>query len=54
MLDKPGRPLPAPSYPRYFSIEVNERVAHSLGLEPGRGEDLVRRLTETTTETIHE
>ena len=54
MLDKPGRPLPAPGYPRYFSIEINERVAHSLGLELGRADDLARRLAETTAEPIHE
>lgn len=44
--DHPGRPLPPPRYPRYFTVEVNERVARSLGLEVGRVEDLQRRLME--------
>jgi len=44
MLNTAGRPQPASGYPRYFSVEFNERVAHSLGIEPGRADDLVRRL----------
>jgi len=57
MHKKSGRPLllPEPGYPRYFSVEINERVARSLGLAPGRAEDLARRLAdETKTEAIHE
>jgi len=54
ILDKPGRPLPVPSYPRYFSVEMNERVARSLGFEPGQVGDLTRRLAEQTTEISHE
>lgn len=26
-------PLPAPKYPKYFSVEVNRSVAHSLGID---------------------
>ena len=54
MQDKPGWPLPAPGYPRYFSVETNERVAHSLGLDLGRAEDLASWLAETTVEATHE
>ncbi len=54
MQDSPGRPLPAPGYPRYFSVEINERVARSLGIEPGQAEDLRRRLSEKTTGNSHE
>jgi len=54
MQDRPGRPLPAPGYPRYFSVEINERVARSLGIEPDQVEDLTRRLAEKTTGTSHE
>lgn len=50
MLNKSGRPLPAAGYPRYFSVEVNERVARSLDIEPGRAEELTRRLAGTGTE----
>lgn len=53
MHKKSSRPLPAPGYPRYFSVEINERVARSLGLTPGQTEDLTHRLTETN-EAIHE
>ena len=51
---RPGRPLPAPGYPRYFSVEVNERVARSLGIEPGQVDDLTRRLIEMTPGNSHE
>jgi len=54
MRDRSGRPLPAPGYPRYFSVEINERVARSLGIEPDQVEDLSRRLAEKTTGTSHE
>ena len=54
MLDKPGRALPAPGYPRYFSVVINERVARSLGIEPVRVEDLTRRLVEKTAGGSHE
>jgi ABC-type uncharacterized transport system substrate-binding protein len=54
MQDRPGRPLPAPGYPRYFSVEINERVARSLGIEPGQADDLARRLAEKTTGRSHE
>jgi len=50
MQNKADRPLPAAGYPRYFSVEVNERVAHSLGIEPGRADDLARRLAASDTE----
>ena len=48
--NKADRPLPAAGYPRYFSVEVNERVAHSLGLAPGRADDLARQLAGIGTE----
>ena len=54
MQDRPGRPLPAPGYPRYFSVDINERVARSLGIEPGQADDLTRRLAEKTTGSSHE
>jgi len=54
MQDRPGRPLPAPGYPRYFSVEINERVARSLGIEPVQADDLTRRLAEKTTGTSNE
>jgi len=28
-----GRQLPAPQYPKYFSVDVNHSVAHSLGID---------------------
>ncbi len=45
MQNKAGRPVPPTGYPRYFSVEVNERVAHSLGIEPLRADDLARQLS---------
>ncbi|HWR88406.1 MAG TPA: ABC transporter substrate binding protein [Acidiferrobacterales bacterium] len=54
MQDRPGRALPAPGYPRYFSVEINERVARSLGIEPGQADDLTRRLVEKTAGSSHE
>jgi len=50
MQNKADRSLPAAGYPRYFSVEVNERVAHSLGIEPGRADDLARQLAGNVTE----
>jgi hypothetical protein len=47
---KSDRSLPAAGYPRYFSVEVNERVAQSLGIEPGRADDLARQLAGNVTE----
>lgn len=41
-----GQALPAPRYPRYFSVEVNGRVARSLGLRPPPAAWLAQRLTE--------
>lgn len=49
LLAAPGR-MPAPHHPRYFSVEVNERVARSLGLELEREEALERRLADSGTE----
>lgn len=46
LADTSGRALPPPRHPRYFSVEINERVAHSLGLDPGPKEKLARRLAE--------
>jgi len=50
MQNKADRPHPATGYPRYFSVEVNERVAHSLGIEPGRADDLARKLAGNSAE----
>jgi len=40
------RLLPAPQYPRYYSVSVNARVARSLGLRLPPAEWLAQRLTE--------
>jgi len=50
MLNKSIQTLPATGYPRYFSVEVNERVAYSLGIELGRADDLVRQLARDGSE----
>ncbi len=52
MQNTAGRPLPAAGYPRYFSVEVNERVAHSLDIEPGRADELARRLAGAGAEDV--
>lgn len=39
-----GRDLPAPRYPRYFSVTVNHQVASSLGLSIESEERLTQRL----------
>ena len=54
MQDRTDRALPAPGYPRHFTVEINERVARSLGLEPGSAQELTRQLTEMTAGTSHE
>lgn len=36
--------LPPPQHPRYFDVEVNDHVAHSLGLSIESGDELARRL----------
>jgi ABC-type uncharacterized transport system substrate-binding protein len=54
MQSRPGKTLPPPGYPRFFSVEINERVAHSLGLEPGSAQDLTRQLTDISAGTSHE
>ena len=36
--------LPPPRPPRYFSLEINERVAHSLGLSIGQAEEILQQL----------
>lgn len=36
--------LPPPRYPRYFDVEINEHVAHSLGVTLESGGELARRL----------
>ncbi|MBZ0092012.1 MAG: hypothetical protein K8F27_07300 [Sulfuricellaceae bacterium] len=33
LLQDPGRGLPAPQFPKYFSVSVNYQVARSLGIE---------------------
>ncbi len=45
----PDRRLPAPAYSSLFEVEVNERVARSLGIEMRSGADLTRRLAEIET-----
>lgn len=45
----PDRRLPPPSYPRLFEVEVNERVARSLGIEMRSSTELAHRLAETET-----
>ncbi len=40
------QPLPAPQYPRYYSVDVNARVARSLGLRLPPAEWLAQRLAE--------
>jgi len=54
MQARTGGALPAPGYPRHFSVEINEHVAHSLGIEPGLADDLVRQLTDTSSGSSHE
>lgn len=41
-----GVPLPPPQYPRYFSVEVNARVARALGLAVAPAPQLAQRLAE--------
>lgn len=43
----PDRRLPAPSYSRLFEVEVNERVAHSLGIEMRGSAELTHLLSGT-------
>jgi ABC-type uncharacterized transport system substrate-binding protein len=45
-----NRRLPATQAPRYFSVEVNERVARSLGLNVADKQTLTRRLMEAARE----
>jgi ABC-type uncharacterized transport system substrate-binding protein len=47
---EPAGRLPPPRHPRYFSVDVNERVAHSLGYEIVPEEELARRLLEADKE----
>jgi len=49
MQHKSRKALPATGFPRYFSVEVNERVAQSLGIALDRADDLARRLSGTAT-----
>lgn len=39
--------LPPPQHPRYYSVDVNRRVAHSLDLDVPPADTLARRLAET-------
>ncbi len=43
-LAAPGGTLPPPQFPRYFHVEVNAQVAHSLGIEIPAAETIRRRL----------
>ena len=42
-----GNTLPPPHYPRYFTVEVNERVARSLGVTVASAPTLQAKLEET-------
>lgn len=42
-----GNTLPPPHYPRYFTVEVNERVARSLGVIVASAATLQAKLEET-------
>lgn len=44
LLASSGRKLPPPHYPRYYSVEVNQRVARSLGLNIDSVSNLMREL----------
>lgn len=51
----PGRrPLPGPSYPRYFEVAVNARVARSLGLPVADAEHLKRAISSAEGEGTDE
>lgn len=39
-----SRKLPPPAYPKFFTIEVNRRVAGALGINTGKEEELQGRL----------
>jgi len=45
-LAAPGTELPAPHYPRYFSVQVNQHVARSLGLAIPDAQSLLLRMAE--------
>lgn len=46
LLGSPGRKLPPPHYPRYYSVDVNQRVARSLGLNIESAGTLTRELAD--------
>jgi putative ABC transport system substrate-binding protein len=54
LLESPHEGLPPPQYPRYFSVEVNERVARSLGLTLAASAQLTKKLAESAMEAAHE
>lgn len=45
-LRTPGRSLPSPQYPKYFTVAVNRRVAASLGIEVPDEKVLLDRLQD--------
>lgn len=47
LLDAPGRGLPPPHYPRHYSVEVNQRVARSLGLDVDSAGNLMHELADS-------
>jgi putative ABC transport system substrate-binding protein len=47
LLDSPGGKLPPPRYPRYYSVQVNQRVARSLGLNLESASALTRELADS-------
>lgn len=50
LLAEPGRRLPPPGYPAYYSVAINHQVARSLGLRVPGEEDLLRGLQALETQ----
>ena len=45
--DKGGVSMPTPRYPKYFTVEVNQQVAQSLGLTVATATELQSKIEET-------
>lgn len=52
LLGSSGRKLPPPHYPRYYSVEVNQRVARSLGIDLESASVLTRELADSPVEKL--
>ena len=50
LLEDPGRSLPPPRHPDYYSVAVNHQVARSLGLQVPGEEDLLQGLQALETQ----